>query len=155
MEKKRGGRGGDIFLVNSTLIKRPYYTRFRVYSMQLLFSSTFSFFFCSYIRTYARRGRRSRKKREIRNGARSIRGKQCSAVVSLSLSLSSTHEYCKFQGFPRIEGRTGKWERLARTLKIRDTMEICIKYICMYICVYTGGSIYSRELGSFSRGEIV
>lgn len=39
---------------------------------------------------------------------------------------------------------------------VKDTpyaMEICIK--CVYIYIYTGGSIYSRELGSFSRGEIV
>lgn len=92
MEKKRGGRGGDIFLVNSTLIKRPYYTRFRVYSMQLLFSSTFSFFFFfahTYVRTLVEGGGVERKEK-YEMGQDRYEGSNV-PLLSLSLSLSLRH----------------------------------------------------------------
>lgn len=104
MEKKRGG---DIFLVNSTLIKRPYYTRFRVYSMQLLFSSTFSFFFfCSYIHTYVRTlvgegGVERKEKYEM--GQDRYEGSNV-PLLSLYLSLSLSLRHMNIANFKDFHG---------------------------------------------------
>lgn len=125
MQKKKKDRRSVIFLVNSTLIKQPYYSEFT--SMQLF--PSFPFFFA---RTLAENRKRNNTKWGEIDTREAVLFRSCFSLSLRRMNIANFHGSKKG---PRTKDPRAAW-----------------KY-GIEMCVYAGGSICSRE--SFSRGEIV